>query len=200
MPGKFTYRGREYTRRRSPRRCRSTSATSIEFLTSFTHHPLLHGVRHGGPRQLNWDKVWNVPLDEFMQIIDNSLEKGYTISWGTDVSEKGFSRTSVWASSLKPTSKAWRAPKPRSGASSPRRRRKPRSTTPKSPAGAHHHAGTPSGGIRQLRDHRRPRHADRRHGHRPERNALLQGQELVEHDRSLRRLLVFRARSSPTRR
>ena len=28
-----------------------------------------------------------------MQIIDNSLEKGYTISWGTDVSEKGFSRT-----------------------------------------------------------------------------------------------------------
>ena len=41
----------------------------------------------------NWDKVWNVPLDEFMQIIDNSLEKGYTISWGTDVSEKGFSRT-----------------------------------------------------------------------------------------------------------
>ena len=45
------------------------------------------------PDNWNWDKVWNVPLDEFMQIIDNSLEKGYTISWGTDVSEKGFSRT-----------------------------------------------------------------------------------------------------------
>lgn len=33
------------------------------------------------PDNWNWDKVWNVPLDEFMQIIDNSLEKGYTIAW-----------------------------------------------------------------------------------------------------------------------
>ena len=41
----------------------------------------------------NWDKVWNVTLDEMMQIIDTSLERGYTIAWGSDVSEKGFSRT-----------------------------------------------------------------------------------------------------------
>ena len=64
----------------------------IEF-TSFTHHPFYTEFAMEVPDNWNWDKVWNVPLDEFMQIIDNSLEKGYTISWGTDVSEKGFSRT-----------------------------------------------------------------------------------------------------------
>lgn len=93
------------------------------------------------PDNWNWDKVWNVPLDEFMQIIDNSLEKGYTISWGTDVSEKGFSRTKGLGIVLKPTSKACREPKPRSGANSPRRRRTRRSTSSTNPAGAHRHAG-----------------------------------------------------------
>ena len=27
------------------------------------------------------------------QVIDNALANGYPVSWGTDVSEKGFSRT-----------------------------------------------------------------------------------------------------------
>ncbi len=29
-------------------------------------------------------------LDEFMAIIDNSLENGYTVDWAADVSEPGF--------------------------------------------------------------------------------------------------------------
>ena len=40
-----------------------------------------------------WSTVWNLPLDELMAVIDNALAEGYTIAWGTDVSEKGFSRT-----------------------------------------------------------------------------------------------------------
>ena len=64
----------------------------IEF-SSFTHHPFYTEFAMEIPDNWNWDKVWNVPLDEFMRIIDSSLEKGYTIAWGTDVSEKGFSRT-----------------------------------------------------------------------------------------------------------
>ena len=33
----------------------------------------------------------NIPIDEMMEIIDNSLENGYTVAWGADVSDKGFS-------------------------------------------------------------------------------------------------------------
>ena len=31
-------------------------------------------------------------MDEMMQIIDNAVEQGYTIAWGGDVSEDGFTR------------------------------------------------------------------------------------------------------------
>jgi bleomycin hydrolase len=34
--------------------------------------------------------MYNVPLDELIQIMDNSLNKGYTVNWDGDVSEKGF--------------------------------------------------------------------------------------------------------------
>ena len=34
-----------------------------------------------------------IPLDEMMAVVDNALENGYPVAWGTDVSEKGFSRT-----------------------------------------------------------------------------------------------------------
>ena len=45
------------------------------------------------PDNWDWDTVYNLPLDEMMAVIDNALENGYTLAWGTDVSEKGFSRT-----------------------------------------------------------------------------------------------------------
>ena len=41
----------------------------------------------------NWSlgEVYNVPVDELLKIAYASLDKGYTILWGSDVSEKGFS-------------------------------------------------------------------------------------------------------------
>ena len=92
MPETFTYEGKEYTPESFAASLPIDLGDYIEF-TSFTHHPFYSEFAMEVPDNWNWDKVWNVPLDEFMQIIDNSLEKGYTIAWGTDVSEKGFSRT-----------------------------------------------------------------------------------------------------------
>ena len=31
-------------------------------------------------------------MDEMIQVIDNAIEKGYTVAWATDVSEVGFNR------------------------------------------------------------------------------------------------------------
>ena len=72
--------GQEYTPRRSPRRCHRPRRLHRIHLV---HPPLLHsspwrfpttgtGTRYG-------TCLWTV-----RRIIDNSLEKGYTISWGTD--------------------------------------------------------------------------------------------------------------------
>ncbi len=60
-------------------------------LTSYTHHPYYK------PFVLevsdNWSNgmFYNVPLDEFCQIAENAVNKGYTVAWATDVSEKTFS-------------------------------------------------------------------------------------------------------------
>lgn len=92
MPERFTYEGKEYTP--------ETFAASlpIEFdnyidITSFTHHPFYEPFIIEVPDNWMWGQAYNLPLDEMMQVIDHALDEGYTVSWGTDVSEKGFSRT-----------------------------------------------------------------------------------------------------------
>ena len=35
--------------------------------------------------------VYNVKLNELIQIIDNAINNGYSVAWGGDVSERGFS-------------------------------------------------------------------------------------------------------------
>ncbi len=62
----------------------------VEF-SSFTHHPFYKPFTIEVAD--NWDngQVYNVPLDEFTSIIDNSIDKGYSVEWASDVSEKSFS-------------------------------------------------------------------------------------------------------------
>jgi hypothetical protein len=43
----------------------------------------------------NWrfEEMYNVPIDELVEIMDYALNNGYTVDWDGDVSEKGFSHT-----------------------------------------------------------------------------------------------------------
>lgn len=61
-------------------------------LTSFTHHPFYTYFPFEVADNWRWDQFYNVPIDEMMEILDYALENGYTISWGADVSEPGFTR------------------------------------------------------------------------------------------------------------
>ena len=60
-------------------------------LTSFTHHPFYTRFALEIPDNWARNQYDNVPLDELMATIDNALEKGYTVAWDGDVSEKTFS-------------------------------------------------------------------------------------------------------------
>lgn len=64
-------------------------------ITSFTHHPFYSSFVIELGDNWRWDPSYNVPLDEFMQILYDAIEKGYTIAWGTDVSETGFTRNGI---------------------------------------------------------------------------------------------------------
>lgn len=92
LPETFTYEGKEYT----PESFAASLPISMDDyvdVSSFTHHPFYSRFIIEVPDNEMWAEVYNVPLEEMMQIVDNALENGYTVAWGTDVSEKGFSRT-----------------------------------------------------------------------------------------------------------
>ena len=92
LPETFTYEGKEYTPETFAAQLPIDLDNYID-ISSFTHHPFYTQFIIEVPDNWMWGTVYNVPLDEMMQIIDHALEQVYTVSWGTDVSEKGFSRT-----------------------------------------------------------------------------------------------------------
>ncbi|MBL7903072.1 MAG: aminopeptidase [Bacteroidia bacterium] len=59
-------------------------------ITSFTHHPFYKKFVLEIPDNWNWESVYNVPLNELQSLMKEALEKGFSIAWGADVSEKGF--------------------------------------------------------------------------------------------------------------
>ena len=61
-------------------------------ITSFTHHPFYEPFIIEVCDNWRWDSAYNLPMDEMMEVMYNAIDKGYTIAWGSDVSEKGFTR------------------------------------------------------------------------------------------------------------
>jgi len=64
-------------------------------ITSFTHHPFYSKFAIEIPDNWRWGESYNLPLDEFSKIFDYAINNGYTIAWGADVSEKGFTRNGI---------------------------------------------------------------------------------------------------------
>lgn len=60
-------------------------------VTSFTHHPFYTRFALEIPDNWAWEDTYNVTLEDMTAIADNATATGFTIEWGTDVSEKYFS-------------------------------------------------------------------------------------------------------------
>lgn len=90
-PESFTYEGKTYTPKEF------SASLGLDWndyvsITSYTHHPFY--TEFPVEVQDNWRQPgsWNLPMDEMASIIDNAIENGYTVAWGGDVSEDGFTR------------------------------------------------------------------------------------------------------------
>ena len=93
-PEEFTYEGKKYTPK--------TFAASLGLnwddyvsITSYTHHPFYE--EFPVEVQDNWHQPgsWNLPIDEMARVIENAIMNGYTVAWGGDVSEDGFTRNGL---------------------------------------------------------------------------------------------------------
>ena len=93
-PEKFTYKGKEYTPK-SFYESTGLNADDYVSLTSFTHHPFYSKFIIEVQDNWRWSESYNLPIDEFMEVFDAAIDNGYTIAWGSDVSEKGFSGIGV---------------------------------------------------------------------------------------------------------
>ena len=90
-PERFTYEGKEYT----PKSFMASLGINLDdyvSITSYTHHPFYTAFPVEVQDNWRFPLSYNVPMDEMMQIIDNAINLGYTVAWGGDVSEDGFTR------------------------------------------------------------------------------------------------------------
>ena len=93
-PEKFTYNGKEYTPKSF---YESTGLNPDDYvsLTSYTHHPFYSQFVLEIQDNWRWALSYNLPIDELMQVFDHAIMNGYSIAWGSDVSEAGFTRNGI---------------------------------------------------------------------------------------------------------
>ena len=90
-PAEFTYKGKTYTPQ-SFAKYVGLDADDYVSLTSYTHHPFYESFILEIQDNWRWASSYNLPLDEFMQVMEEAVRNGYTFAWGADVSEDGFGR------------------------------------------------------------------------------------------------------------
>ncbi len=93
-PTTFTYNGKSYTPQSFKEYLGLKQSDYVSF-TSFTHHSFYTQFPVEVPDNWRWANSHNIPLDEFIELIDNAIMKGYTVAWASDVSEGGFSRSGI---------------------------------------------------------------------------------------------------------
>ena len=93
-PEKFTYNGKEYTPK-SFYESLGLNPDDYVSLTSYTHHPFYSSFVLEIQDNWRWAQSYNLPIDELMEVFDYAVMNGYTIAWGSDVSESGFTRNGV---------------------------------------------------------------------------------------------------------
>lgn len=93
-PESFTYEGKTYTPKSFAASLGLDMKDYVSF-TSYTHHPFWTAFAVEVQDNWRWPLSWNVPIDDLCKIIDNAIMNGYTVAWGGDVSEEGFTRSGL---------------------------------------------------------------------------------------------------------
>lgn len=90
-PEEFMYEGKKYTPKTFADKVVGINADDYIEVSSFQEYPWYSKFTMLVPDNWSFDQVWNVKMDEMVDIVDHALQNGYTVAWAGDVSEKGFS-------------------------------------------------------------------------------------------------------------
>ncbi len=92
-PASFEYEGKKYTPKSFLKDYLKLNPDDYVDVLSYMQQPFWKQVEYEVPD--NWwhsKDYYNVPLKDFMDILNHAIESGYTMAIGGDVSEAGFSR------------------------------------------------------------------------------------------------------------
>ncbi len=88
--GEFTFEGKKYTPQ-SFLAMTKINPDAYVTISSFVNQPYYKPFLLNIPDNFSNGLFYNLPLDEYIQNIDNALENGYTVALDADVSESTFS-------------------------------------------------------------------------------------------------------------
>ena len=97
-PISFVVSGKKYTPKSYLKDFLKINPTDYVEILSYKQEPYWKKVEYKVPD--NWwhnKDYYNIPLDDYMSVVKNSIKKGYTMSIGGDVSEAGFLRNTQTA-------------------------------------------------------------------------------------------------------
>jgi bleomycin hydrolase len=100
VPAEFTYDGKKYTPLSFAKDVLHFNANEYVSLTSFTHAPYYQSFILQVPDNFANGSFYNLPLNEMIQLVKDAVDKGYTVAWDADVSNKGFMQGSGLALNL----------------------------------------------------------------------------------------------------
>ncbi len=105
LPEDFTYNGKNYTAKSFADELGLNPDDYVE-ITSFSHHPFYQQVPLEIPDNWDYQLLYNVPLDDMMAIINNAMNKGYTVAWDGDLTRNCFNHSRGVAINPKPEDRA----------------------------------------------------------------------------------------------
>lgn len=91
LPATFNYNGKQYTPQSFAKEIVGINPDDYVEFSSYKDSPYYEKMVLPVPDNWSYDQLYNVPMKELTDIIDNALEKGYTVAWSSDVSEPYFS-------------------------------------------------------------------------------------------------------------
>ncbi len=91
LPETFVYKGKTYTPQTFAKEVVGVNANDYVEFSSYKDTPYYTKMVLPVPDNWSYDQLYNVPMTELTDIIDNALVKGYSVAWSSDVSEPYFS-------------------------------------------------------------------------------------------------------------
>ena len=89
-PAEFEIGNKKYTPKTYATEILKFKADDYVNITSFTDHPFYTPFILEVPDNFSNGSYYNLPVNEMIQLVKNSISRGYTVMWDADVSNSGF--------------------------------------------------------------------------------------------------------------